>query len=161
MRIFPLRSVELPTKQGEDSEVKSFEALHEGFLLYFLFNLVSRLTRSIFTEECVTCCFLACMEDNEINLLLQVCFGLTFACMVFIAYIFCCYSSPYSFTFNNICIGPTFMEEYAMRPVFRLCEDWLVYLPLSWKFMVEMSSVFCVCAVVYRPVALAVMHVVL
>lgn len=29
------------------------------------------------------------------------------------------------------CIVPTLTEEYAMRAVFRLCEDWSVYSPLS------------------------------
>lgn len=30
-----------------------------------------------------------------------------------------------------MCIVPTLTEEYAMRAVFRLCEDWSVYSPLS------------------------------
>lgn len=39
--IFLLRSGELPAKQGEDSEGKSFEALPEGITPYFLFDLAS------------------------------------------------------------------------------------------------------------------------
>lgn len=38
-------------------EKSSFEALHEGFILYFVFKLASRLTRTIFIEEHVTCFF--------------------------------------------------------------------------------------------------------
>lgn len=38
--------------------------------------------------------------------------------------------------------------------------DWSVYSALSWKFMVEVSSILCAYAVVYSLLALAVMHVV-
>jgi len=49
--------------------------------------------------------------------------------------------APIALLFHNVCIGPALMEEYARRAVFRLCEDWSVYSPLSRKFTVEMSSV--------------------
>lgn len=69
------RCAQWNSPQNKVRSQKSFEALHEGFILYVLFNFASRLTRSIFIEEYVSCCFFAYMEDSEINLLLQVCFG--------------------------------------------------------------------------------------